>query len=679
MENVTAIARRLEELRDAVRLHQHKYYVENRPSMSDAEYDALYRELQALEVAHPALITPDSPTQRVGGEPAEGFTTVEHLVPMLSLDNATSAEDLYEFEARMQRLLPTQRFSYVAEPKIDGLGVALLYERGVLVRGATRGDGRVGEDITQNLRAIKSIPLRLHGVLAELMHLEVRGEVYMPRQAFARLNRQLEEEGVEPFANPRNAAAGSLRLLDPRLSAQRPLDIFMYTLSEAQPAHPYRGHWDAMQGLRQAGLKINPRSRQCATIADVIAYCQELEAGRHELEYDADGAVVKVDSFALQAQLGATTHHPRWAIAFKFAAQQAVSQVRAINISVGRTGALTPTAELEPVHIAGVTVSRASLHNEDEIRRKDIRVGDTVLVERAGDVIPQVVQVLFDQRPPDSTPFVMPTHCPVCHTAAYRPVGEAVARCPNAVCPAQIKERLLHYGARRAMDIDGLGTAVVEQLVERGLVHDFADLYALDVPTLAKLERLAEKSAGNLVEAIDRSRDRGLARLLFGLGIRHVGERVAAILATRYGTMTALAQTGSEELAQINDIGPVIAESVYQFFAQAENRHTLERLQAAGVRLAERTSTGTGPATRQALAGKVFVLTGTLPHLTRDEARDRITAAGGRVTASVSRKTDYVVAGHDPGSKYEQAQRLGVPIIGEEELSRLLQPETSPP
>jgi DNA ligase (NAD+) len=673
MEDLRPITARLEALREEIRFHQHQYYIENRPSISDADYDALFRELQEIEAAYPALITPDSPTQRVGGEPAAGFAPVQHLVPMLSLDNATGVADLREFEARMQRLLPRQQFSYVAEPKIDGLGVALLYEHGVLVRGATRGDGRRGEDITQNLRAIKSIPLRLQGEIATLTRLEVRGEVYMPKQAFAQLNRQLEEDGLEPFANPRNAAAGSLRLLDPRLSGQRPLDIFFYTLSFATPANPYQGHWAAMQGLHRAGLKINPRSQPCSTLDQVIAYCQQLEASRHDLEYDADGVVIKVDSYALQAQLGSTTHHPRWAIAFKFAAQQAVSKVRAINISVGRTGALTPTADLEPVRITGVTVSRASLHNEDEIRRKDIRVGDTVVVERAGDVIPQVVRVLFDQRPAESTPFVMPAHCPVCHTAVYRPVGEAVARCPNAVCPAQIKERLLHYGARRAMDIDGLGTAIVEQLVERGLVHDFADLYALDVPTLAKLERLAEKSASNLVVAIDRSCDRGLARLLFGLGIRHVGERVAAILAARYGTIDALAQAPVEELAHINDIGPVIAESVYQFFAREENRHTIDRLRAAGVRLDEQLPAGGRLASRQVLAGKVFVLTGTLPHLTRDQARDLISAAGGRVTSSVSRKTDYVLAGTEPGSKYDQAQRLGIPIIGEAQLYELLQ------
>ena len=674
MEDVAAIQTRLDALREAIHQHQYRYYVENRPSISDAEYDVLFRELQALETAYPELITPDSPTQRVGGEPAAGLTPVQHLVPMLSLDNAMSPDDLREFVARMQRLRPGQRFTFVAEPKIDGLGVALLYERGVLVRGATRGDGRVGEEITQNLRVIKSVPLRLRGPLAELARLEVRGEVYMPKQAFATLNRQLEEEGFEPFANPRNAAAGSLRLLDPRLSAKRPLDIFLYTLSYTEPAHPYQGHWEALQGLSQAGLKINPRSQPCATLDDVIAYCQELEASRHDLEYDADGAVVKVDNFSLQAQLGATTHHPRWAIAFKFAAQQAISKVRAINISVGRTGALTPTADLDPVRITGVTVSRASLHNEDEIRRKDIRVGDTVLVERAGDVIPQVVRVLVEHRPADSEPFNLPVDCPVCHTGVYRPAGEAVARCPNAVCPAQIKERLLHYGARRAMDIDGLGTAVVEQLVERGLVHDFADLYGLEVPVVAKLDRLAEKSANNLVSAIDRSRNRGLACLLFGLGIRHVGERVAAILAARYRTMEALSRATAEELSQVTDIGPIIAESIYQFFAREENRHTLDRLEAAGVRM-DMPATDGAP-NQQVLEGKVFVLTGTLPRLTRDQARDLISAAGGRVTSSVSRKTDYVVAGADAGSKYDEAQRLGIPIIGEEELYQLLHSHT---
>jgi DNA ligase (NAD+) len=591
---------------------------------------------------------------------------------MLSLDNAMSVEALGEFEARLQRLQPTQHWQYVIEPKIDGLGVALLYERGTLVRGATRGDGRMGENVTQNLRAIKSIPLRLHGPLADLARLEVRGEVYMPKAAFVRLNEQLEEAGQAPFANPRNAAAGSVRLLDPRISARRPLDMFLYSLSYAEPGHPFLGHWEALQALAQAGFRINPHAAVCKTMTEVITACQALEAQRHELDYDADGVVIKVDRFDLQAAFGATAHHPRWAIAFKFVAEQAISRILKIRLSVGRTGALTPTADLEPVRIAGVTVSRASLHNEDEIRRKDIRVGDTVVVERAGDVIPQVVRVLLEARPNDSTPFAMPTHCPACGASVYRPVGEAVARCPNVTCRPQIKERLLHYGSRRAMDIDGLGSAVVDQLIARQLVKDYADLYSLDVPTLARLERLAEKSAANLVTAIARSRGRGLARLLFGLGIRHVGERVAAILAARYGTIDALAPASAAELADIDDIGPVIAESVRQFFAQEENLHTIERLRAAGVQLQQPVVPGATTG-MQRLSGKVFVLTGTLPTLTRHQARDLITAAGGRVTSSVTRKTDYVVAGAEPGSKYTQAQKLAVPIVDEAGLHQLLQ------
>lgn len=675
MEDQTAVSERLATLRNIVSQHQYRYYVEDRPTVSDAEYDALYRELQDLEAAHPHLITPDSPTQRVGAEPAEGFESVAHQVPMLSLDNARDAEELREFEARLMRLQDEspQPLSYVVEPKIDGLGVALLYEGGEFVRGATRGDGRTGENITQNLRTIRSIPLRLDGELARLARLEIRGEVYMPRRAFARLNRQLEADGQAPFANPRNAAAGSLRLLDSRITARRPLDIFFYTLGHAEPAHPVTSHWDALQALSQGGCRINASAARCDTIEEVIAYCQKLEAERNDLDYESDGVVVKVDNLALQEAFGATAHHPRWAIAFKFAAQQAISVVREITLNVGRTGALTPTAVLDPVPIAGVTVRRASLHNEDEIRRKDIRVGDTVWVERAGDVIPQVVSVILDQRPADNEAFVMPAQCPACQTPVYRPLGEVVARCPNAVCPAQLRERLLHYGGRRAMDIDGLGAAVVEQLVDRGLVRDFADLYALDQSTLEALDRLAEKSAGNLLDAIARSRERGLARLLFGLGIRHVGERAAALLAAHYGSFAALAEADSEELAEIRDVGPVIAESVSQFCAHAENRHTLDRLAEAGVRLDQDPGATTPSDAAQTLAGKVFVLTGTLPSLKRNDAQTLIESAGGRVTASVTRNTHYVVAGSDPGRKLQQAEALGIPVLDETALHGLLQ------
>lgn len=675
MEEQTAVKERLAALRDIVRQHQRRYYVEDRPTISDAEYDALYRELQDLEADHQDLVTPDSPTQRVGAEPAEGFESVAHQVPMLSLDNARDADELREFEARLMRLQDEspQPLSYVVEPKIDGLGVALLYENGEFVRGATRGDGRVGENITQNLRTIQSIPLRLDGELATLSRLEIRGEVYMPRRAFARLNRQLEADGQAPFANPRNAAAGSLRLLDSRITARRPLDIFFYTLGYAEPAHAVTSHWDALQALSQAGARINLDAARCGTLDDVIDYCQKLETRRNELDYEADGVVVKVDDLALQAAFGATAHHPRWAIAFKFAAQQAVSIVQDITLNVGRTGALTPTAVLDPVHIAGVTVRRASLHNEDEIRRKDIRVGDTVWVERAGDVIPQVVSVIPHKRPTDSEAFVMPGQCPVCETAVYRPEGEVVARCPNAVCPAQLRERLLHFAGRRAMDIDGMGAAVVDQLVDRGLVRDFADLYSLDQSTLQDLDRLAEKSAGNLVDAIARSRDRGLARLLFGLGIRHVGERAAALLAAHYGSFAALSEANTEELAEIHDVGPVIAESVSQFCAHEENRRTLERLADAGVRLDQEPVAAIPSDAAQTLAGKVFVLTGTLPNLKRSDAQSLIEAAGGRVTSSVTRKTDYVVAGSDPGSKLQRAEDLGIEILDEAALHDLLQ------
>ena len=675
MEDQTAVRERLTVLRDIVSQHQCRYYVEDRPAVSDAEYDALYRELQDLEAAHPHLVTADSPTQRVGAEPAEGFESVAHQVPMLSLDNARDADELREFEARLIRLQDEspQPLSYVVEPKIDGLGVALLYENGDFVRGATRGDGRVGENITQNLRTIKSIPLRLAGELARLSRLEIRGEVYMPRRAFARLNRQLEADGLAPFANPRNAAAGSLRLLDSRITARRPLDVFFYTLGYAEPAHAVTSHWDALQALEQAGARTNVDAARCRTLDEVVDYCQKLEARRNELDYEADGVVVKVDDLTLQEAFGATAHHPRWAIAFKFAAQQAVSVVQDITLNVGRTGALTPTAVLDPVHIAGVTVRRASLHNEDEIRRKDVRVGDTVWVERAGDVIPQVVSVIFNERPADSQAFVMPERCPVCETAVYRSEDEVVARCPNAVCPAQLRERLLHFAGRRAMDIDGLGTAVVDQLVDRGLVHDFADLYSLDQSTLQDLDRLAEKSAGNLVDAIARSRERGLARLLFGLGIRHVGERAAALLADHYGSFDALAKASTEELADIRDIGPVIAESVGQFCAHEENRRTLERLAEAGVHLDQDPVAATPSDAAQTLAGKIFVLTGTLPNLKRSDAQALIEAAGGRVTSSVTRKTDYVVAGSDPGSKLRRAEDLSIPVLDEAALHDLLQ------
>jgi DNA ligase (NAD+) len=597
---------------------------------------------------------------------AEGFASVQHRVPMLSLDNAYTADEIREFEARLQRALPGESFTYVCEPKVDGLGVALLYEKGRLVRGATRGDGRMGEDITQNLKTVRTIPLRLRGPLADLDVLEVRGEIYMAHQAFERLNRALEAEGEEPFANPRNAAAGSVRQKDSGITARRPLSIFIYAVSDAAP-DPFTTHWGATQALYKAGFKVNPRSRRCPDIEAVIAMVAELARDRMGLGYDADGVVVKVDSLDQQRRLGVTTHHPRWAVAYKFPAQQATTTVRKIEVGVGRTGALTPTALLDPVEIAGATISRATLHNADEIERLDVREGDTVIVERAGDVIPHILGVVTEKRPRGSTPFAFPTACPVCGSAAFRPEGEVVSRCTNSACPARLKEGLLHYGSRRAMDIEHLGEAVVEQLVDRGLVGNFAGLYGLSVEQLAGLERLAEKSARNLHTAIQGSKGRGLARLLFALGIRYVGENVARILAAEFGGMDRLARAAEEELASVHGIGPRIAKSVALFFQQPDNRHLIALLQQAGVKMEEESSAGPKP-----LLGKVFVLTGGLERMTRDEARAAIQRLGGRVTASVSKKTDYVVVGTDPGSKYEEARRLGIPTLDEDGFQALI-------
>lgn len=659
-------AARAEELRSLLHHHSYRYYILDRPEISDAEYDRLFNELKELEAAHPQLITPDSPTQRVGGAVAESFASVQHRVPMLSLDNAYTADEVREFEARLQRALPGESFTYVCEPKVDGLGVALLYGKGRLMRGATRGDGRMGEDITQNLKTVKTIPLRLRGPLADLEILEVRGEVYMAHKAFERLNRTLEGEGEEPFANPRNAAAGSVRQKDSSITARRPLDIVVYNVSDAAPNF-FTTHWDAMQALHEAGFKINPRSRRCQDIDAVTAAIAELERDRMNLGYDADGVVVKVDSLDQQRRLGSTTHHPRWAIAYKFPAQQATTVVRKIEVSVGRTGALTPTALLDPVEIAGATISRATLHNADEIERLDVREGDTVIVERAGDVIPHILRVVTEKRPPDSVPFVFPAACPVCRSAAFRPEGEVVSRCTNSTCPARLKEGLLHYGSRRAMDIEHLGEAVVEQLVDRKLVTNFADLYGLSVDQLAELERLAKKSATNLNTAIQGSKKRGLARLLFALGIRYVGENVARILAAEFGSMDRLAHATEEQLAGVHGIGPRIAKSVVLFFQQPDNRNLIDLLKEAGVKMEEESSAGPKP-----LLGKTFVLTGGLEKMTRDEAKAAIQRLGGRVTSSVSKKTDYVIVGTDPGSKYEDAKRLEVPTLGEEAFRTLL-------
>ncbi|HEV8642294.1 MAG TPA: NAD-dependent DNA ligase LigA [Methylomirabilota bacterium] len=659
--NQADAAQRLSELREQIRHHDYLYYVEARPEISDAEYDALLRELRELEAQFPELVSPDSPTQRVAGQPVDTFRPVEHRVAMLSLDNATTPEQLREFEARIGRALPGARFTYVCEPKIDGLGVALLYEQGRFVRGATRGDGRVGEEVTQNLKTIRSIPMALRGPLARARELEVRGEVFMPRADFERLNRALEEAGEGTFANPRNAAAGAVRQKDPAVTARRPLDIFLYHVSEARELG-FTTYWDTLQALRESGFKTNPRTERCPAMEAVIDYCVRLEAERDTLAYDADGAVIKADSLEQQWRLGSTTHHPRWAIAFKFAARQATTVVQAIEVNVGKTGTLTPVAKLVPVPLAGVVISNVSLHNEDEIRRKDVRVGDTVLIERAGDVIPYVVQVVAAKRPPDSRPFVFPDRCPACGHPAARLPGEAYWRCLNTACPAQLKERLRHFGSRRAMDIEHLGEAVIDQLVDRKRVKDFADLYTLTVAEVAELERFAEKSAENLVTAIQASKARGLARLLNALGIRMVGERVAALLAHQFGSMERLQQASLDALSGIRGIGPQIAQAVRKFFDDDTNTDVIRRLGEAGVDMTQPDFVAAGP---RPLAGKTFVLTGTLASITRDAARELIERLGGRVTSAVSKKTDYVVAGEASGSKLDDARRLGVSVLDE--------------
>ncbi|PYN62534.1 MAG: DNA ligase (NAD(+)) LigA [Candidatus Rokuibacteriota bacterium] len=660
-------AQRVAELRERIHHHDYLYYVEARPEVSDAEYDRLMRELVELEAAFPELVADDSPTQRVAGTPTDVFRPVAHQVAMLSLDNATAPEDLLEFEARLHRALPGTRLAYVAEPKIDGLGVALLYERGRLARGATRGDGRVGEDVTPNLRTIRSVPMVLRGALAEVDQLEVRGEVYMPRAEFAALNKALEEAGEATFANPRNAAAGAVRQKDPAVTARRPLDIFLYHVSRAD-ALGFETYWDTLTAMRAAGLRTNPRAERHAAIADVARYCERLERERDALGYDADGVVVKVDALDHQRRLGSTTHHPRWAIAFKFAARQATTVIEAIEVGVGKTGILTPVAKLQPVELAGVVIRNVSLHNEDEIRKKDVRVGDTVLIERAGDVIPYVVQVVTAKRPAGAAAYAFPTRCPKCGGVAFRPEGEAYWRCMNSACPAQLKERLRHFGSRRAMDIEHLGERVVEQLVDTGLVKDVADLYTLGVEQVEALERQGEKSAANLIQAIADSRERGLARLLNALGIRLVGERVAQLLAKRFGSLERIAATSETELAEVHGIGETIARSVAAFFAEPTNRELITKLKERGV-VTEAPLTAAGP---QPLAGKTFVLTGTLTALSREAARELIEQRGGQVKNTVSKKTDYVVVGEAPGGKVDDARRLGVAMLDEKQFLELV-------
>jgi len=658
-----AAARRVARLRREIERHDRLYYQQARPEISDAEYDALVRELGRLEARFPELVRPGSPTQRVAGAPAGPFRRVGHRVAMLSLDSVRSVEEVRVFEGQVRRGLRVAARGWVAEPKIDGLGIALLYRRGRLVRGATRGDGRVGEDVTGNLRTISSIPAALRGPLGQLDELEVRGEVFMPRAAFARLNRGLAERGETTFANPRNAAAGSVRQKDATVTAQRPLDMFAYQVSYA-PGLDVKTQWAALATLAAAGFRTNPRNRRFRDIEAAIAYAQSVRAARDRLEYEADGVVIKVDELADQERLGATGHHPRWAVALKFPARQATAVIHRIDVQVGRSGVLTPVARLDPVEVGGVVIRNVSLHNEDEIRRKDIRVGDTVLIERAGDVIPYVVQVVSSRRRRVGRPFRFPRRCPACGSLTLRPAGLAYWRCLGSACPAQLRERLRHFASRRAMNIEHLGDATIARLVDRGLVRDFADLYGLTEAQAGRLEGFGRKSATNLIAAIAASRRRGLARALNGLGIPLVGDHVAHLLAARYRDLDRLAAASAGGLAAIPGVGAAIAESVVKFFADAGNRRTLRRLVAAGVAMSEPRPMPRGGR----LSGKSFVLTGALTGVTRDEAVDLLARLGARVTGSVSRKTDYVVVGERPGEKLEAARRLGVPTLREREF-----------
>ncbi|MHB1845754.1 MAG: NAD-dependent DNA ligase LigA [Deltaproteobacteria bacterium] len=657
----------IDRLRRELREHDRRYYVLDAPTISDAEYDALMRRLLALEAAHPELRTADSPTQRVGGAPAEGFRRVVHGQPMLSLSNVFSREELALFDERIQKLLGPGDVQYVCEPKLDGLAIELVYERGRFVRGATRGDGEVGEDVTQNLKTIRSLPLQLElpagdGPLRELPErLEVRGEVVMLKRDFARLNARREEDGEPGFANPRNAAAGSLRQLDPKVTASRPLSIFLYEIGEASVS--FQSHWEKLLALQALGLRVNARNRRCLGIGAVWDYVQEIAALRSREPYDLDGVVVKLDSEDQRRRLGRVAKSPRWATAYKLPPEEEETQVLGIEVNVGRTGALTPVAKLRPVRVSGVTVSSASLHNEGELRRKDVRVGDTVRVRRAGDVIPEVVQVELGRRPEGTLPFPFPDHCPICGSAAEKEEDGAIARCVGLACPAKLLGSIRHFASRRALDIRGLGDALVGQLVAQGLVRDLADLYHLSREALLGLERMADKSADNLLLAIERSKETTLARFLYGLGIRGVGETTAQLLARAFRDVGALERAEEPELLRVREVGPELARSLRAFFGEPENRRQLERLLAVGLRFAPEAETTGG-----VFAGKTLVLTGSLRSMSRDEAKAEIERRGGRVSGSVSQKTHLVVAGEEAGQKLERARSLGVAILTEEEF-----------
>jgi len=657
----------MSELVDQIGYHDKKYYIEDDPVISDYEYDQLVKELQELEKNHPDLILPESPTQRVSGAPVEEFPQVEHKVAMLSLANSYSEEELREWDARVRRLLGDEKVEYVIEPKIDGLGIAIVYENGLLVRGATRGDGKVGEDVTQNIKTIKSIPLRLNPK-GTLRTAEVRGEIYMPVEGLRELNRKREEAGEPLFANPRNAAAGSLRQLDPKVTASRPLDAILYTLSWMETGNQMPPMQDkCLEVMKESGLRTNPNNRKVDSIDKVLEHIDSWRTKREELEYQVDGVVIKVDSIEQQQRLGFTSKDPRWAIAYKYPPQQMTTKLLDIAVYVGRTGALTPVAVLEPVRIGGVTVSSATLHNEDEVARKGLRIGDYVLVERAGEVIPQVVKPIVERRTGEEREFKMPTACPVCGSKATRDEGEAVRRCVNASCPAQVKERLIHWCSREAMDCEGVGPSLVNQLVDKGLVKDVGDLYSIEQQDLMGLERIAEKTSSNIIEAIKGSVNADFDRVLFALGIRHVGRTTAQVLAEKMESMDRIHRATVEELSRTEGVGQIVVKAIREFMDNPQNQQLIGKLRKAGLKMEMgKRSTG-GP-----LEGKVFIFTGELESMPRTEAQALVMSLGGRITDSVSKSVDYVVVGREPGSKYEKARSMDKMIMNERQFLELV-------
>jgi DNA ligase (NAD+) len=683
------IRAQVEKLRRELNYHNYRYYVLNDPEISDYDFDQLLKRLQKLETEHPELVTPDSPTQRVGGEPLKMFATVRHEIPMLSLDNTYSFDELREFDARVRKVIATG-VEYLVEQKVDGVAVSLMYEAGRFVLGATRGDGETGDDVTNNVRTIRSLPLEItewprdqgakgpsekkrpldHSTTGPLGHFrltdfEVRGEVLLTKRQFAEINREREEEGEALFANPRNACAGTLKLLDPKLVAQRKLDLFIHTIP-VPPSGCYETDLQVLDALTRAGFKVIPHTRPLTTIDEVIAHVREWDARRETLPYEVDGMVVKVNSFAQRLELGQTAKSPRWAVAYKYPPKQATTVVRDIDFGVGRTGVVTPVAEMDPVFLSGSTIRHATLHNADEVARKDIRVGDTVVIEKAGEVIPQVVKVVLEKRPSSAKPFKMPDQCPSCHSRLVREGEEVAWRCVNASCPAQIQRRLGHFVGRNALDIEGFGEKLIVVLVEKGIVWDFSDLYALGLQTLQSLERVGEKSSQNLLDALEQSKTRPYVNLLFALGIRHVGISAARLLARHFPDIKHLERADAEQIAEIPGIGPVIAESITNFFSDKENLKLIEHLRKVGLQMSQPGTEGSKP-----LTGKTFVFTGGLKRHSRESAQELVARLGGTPSSQVSKKTDYVVAGTDPGSKYDKAKKLGVKVINEDELEEM--------